>query len=92
MPDRTPALGLAAWLARIPLRPADVTRARWHALVLEWLRDDMALSSWLWSQLAAFMRAKGYYVLRASISHPEELAELRLSRPGAPGHVYFNSG
>jgi hypothetical protein len=72
-----PALGLAAWLARIPLRPANMSRAPWHALVLEWLREDMALSAWLWTRVAAFMRAKGYYVLRASISHPEELARLR---------------
>ncbi len=80
-----PALGLAAWLARIPLRPANMRRAPWHALVLEWLREDMVLSAWLWSRLAAFMRAKGYYVLRASISHPEELAGLRQAIPPPSG-------
>ncbi len=67
--------------ARIPLRPANMRRAHWLALVLEWLREDMALSAWIWSQLAAFMRAEGYYVLRASISHPKETRRTATSRP-----------
>ncbi len=85
-----PALGLAAWLARIPLRPANISRAHWHALVLEWLREDMALSAWLWTRVAAFMRAKGYYVLRASISHPEELARLR-EAVTPPGGIFTSN-
>jgi hypothetical protein len=73
-----PSLGLAAWLADIPLRPARMTLAQWQAQVLRWLDDDLALSAWLWSRLAQFMYDRGHFVLRSLVAHPVELAALRV--------------
>ncbi len=74
-----PALGLAAWLAGLPLRPPQMSRQRWHAQVLQWLDEDLELSAWIWARVAAFMRAKGHYVLHGAMGHPRELARWRFS-------------
>ena len=82
-----PALGLAAWLARIPLSPEKMNRALWHALVLEWLRQNMVLSAWLWIRLVVFVRAMATTCCEPSISHPDELDGLRQAVP-SPGGIF----
>lgn len=71
---RMPSLGLAGWLAHLPVQPSSMKSHAWHLQVLQWLRDDLSLSGDLWLQLARFMQAKGHYVLRTPIALPVALA------------------
>ena len=59
----TPAFGLAAWLARIPLRPLNITPQTWSKRVVQWLLDDLTLSAGLWVRMATFMSTRRYYLL-----------------------------
>lgn len=72
-----PALGLAGWLANLPLRPQGTLRHCWRSQVLEWLHEDLLLSAWMWSRIAAFMRSKGAYLLHGAMLNPRELAQSR---------------
>ena len=58
----TPAFGLAAWLARIPLRPLNIPPQTWRERVVRWLLDDLALSARLWVRMVAFMSTRRYYL------------------------------
>lgn len=69
-----PALGLIGWLARLPLRPASTATAAWHDQVLTWLRDDLELSAWVWSRVAAFMSSRRFYLLYGEAVRPAALA------------------
>lgn len=71
----TPALGLAGWLACLPILPRGTPTCHWQAQVLAWLEDDLALSARMWSRVAAFMRAKGTYVFQGAIVNLPELAQ-----------------
>ena len=68
-----PALGLVGWLARIPLRPANTAPAAWHDQVLTWLRDDLELSAWVWSRVAAIMSSRRFYLLYGEAVRPAPL-------------------
>ena len=78
-----PALGLAGWLANLPLRPQGTLRHCWRSQVLEWLHEDLLLSAWMWSRIAAFMRSKGAYLLHGAMVNPRELARSRCTQPTA---------
>ena len=86
-----PALGLAAWLAGLPLRPSHMSKQRWHAHVLQWLDEDLELSAWIWARVAVFMRAKGHYVLHGAMGHPRELARWRFSEKETGGIFTSNT-
>ena len=70
----TPAFGLAAWLARIPLRPLNTPPQSWSERVVRWLLDDLALSARLWVRMAAFMSTRRYYLLHGEAVSPAALA------------------
>ena len=70
----TPAFGLAAWLARIPLRPLNIPPQSWSERVVRWLLDDLALSARLWVRMAAFMSTRRYYLLYGEAVSPAALA------------------
>lgn len=75
----TPALGLTAWLATLPLRPPKTPKHQWHVQVRAWLRDDLSLSAWAWARMADFMRNKGHYVLHGAVVDPRDLAVLHVA-------------
>ena len=77
----TPALGLAGWLANLPLRPQGASRRDWQAQVLAWLEDDLVLSSWMWERIIAFMQAKGAYLLSSAMVDLQELAQRHRTEP-----------
>lgn len=70
----TPAFGLAAWLARIPLRPLGIHPQTWNERVTRWLLDDLCLSAKLWGRMAAFMSTRRYYLLYGEAVSPSALA------------------
>ena len=70
----TPAFGLAAWLARIPLRPLSTHPQTWSERVARWLLDDLCLSAKLWGRMAAFMSTSRYYLLYGEAVSPMALA------------------
>jgi hypothetical protein len=70
----TPAFGLAAWLARIPLRPLSTHPQTWSERVARWLLDDLCLSAKLWGRMAAFMSTRRYYLLYGEAVSPMALA------------------
>lgn len=70
----TPAFGLAAWLARIPLRPLSTHPQTWSERVARWLLDDLCLSAKLWGRMAAFMSTRRYYLLYGEAVSPSALA------------------
>ena len=86
-----PAFGLAAWLAYLPLRPPRTPRHQWHLQVLQWLAEDLVLSAWVWSRLAAFMHGKGFYVLHGALGHPKDLAQWRCHAGSAGGMFTSNA-
>ena len=73
----TPALGLTAWLACLAPRPDGMVRDRWHSQVLEWLKEDLRLSAWMWLRVAQFMRSKGCYLLHGPMVNPQDFAIAR---------------
>jgi len=73
----TPAFGLAAWLARIPLRPLNIAPQPWREGVVRWLLDDLALSAGLWVRMAAFMSTRRYYLLYGEAVSPVALVNER---------------
>lgn len=73
----TPALGLTAWLARLPARDQSTHRGQRNKQVLEWLKEDLRLSAWMWLQIARFMQAKGAYLLHGDMVNPQDLATAR---------------
>ena len=73
----TPAFGLAAWLARIPLRPLNIAPQTWSERVVRWLLDDLALSAKLRGRMAAFMSTRRYYLLYGEAVSPAALANQR---------------
>lgn len=73
----TPALGLAAWLARIPLRPLNIHPQTWSERVARWLLDDLSLSARLWGRMVAFMSTRRYYLLYGEAVSPTALATQR---------------
>ena len=73
----TPALGLTAWLACLAPRPDGMVRDRWHSQVLEWLKEDLRLSAWMWLRVAQFMRSKGCYLLHGAMVNPQDFAIAR---------------
>jgi hypothetical protein len=77
----TPAFGLAAWLACIPLRPSNTHPQTWSKRVGRWLLDDLCLSAKLWGRMAAFMSTRRYYLLYGEAASPSALA-LRHSKSG----------
>ena len=70
----TPAFGLAAWLARIPLGPLNIPPQTWRERVVRWLLDDLALSARLWVRMVAFMRTRRYYLLYGEAVSPTAIA------------------
>jgi|SRR5450755_413426 len=74
---------------RLQVRRAAV-RSRWRRRMLDWRREDITLSASLRSRLAGFMCAKGYYLLKAPTSHPEELSGLRQTIP-SPGGIFTSN-
>lgn len=70
----TPALGLAGWLASLPVRPQGTPSRRWQTQVLAWLEDDLVLAARMWGRIAAFMRAKGAYLLHGALVDLPQLA------------------
>ena len=73
----TPAFGLAAWLARIPLRPLNIHPQTWSERVARWLLDDLSLSARLWGRMATFMSTRRYYLLYGEAVSPTALATQR---------------
>jgi hypothetical protein len=73
----TPAFGLAAWLARIPLRPLNIAPQPWSEGMVRWLLDDLALSAKLWGRMAAFISTRRYYLLYGEAVSPAALANQR---------------
>lgn len=59
-----PATGLAAWLARLPIRSAAMSASDWRVQVQRWLTHDLTLSATLWLEVARFMSGCGTYLLR----------------------------
>ena len=70
----TPAFGLAAWLACIPLRPSNTHPQTWSERVARWLLDDLCLSAKLWGRMAVFMSTRRYYLLYGEAVSPSALA------------------
>ena len=77
----TPACGLVAWLARIPLRPLSTHPQTWNERVARWLLDDLCLSAKLWGCMAAFMSTRRFYLLYGEAVSPSALA-LRHAKDG----------
>ena len=73
----TPAFGLAAWLARIPLRPLNIAPQPWSERVVRWLLDALALSAGLWVRMVTFMSTCRYYLLYGEAVSPAALANQR---------------
>jgi len=73
----TAAFGLAAWLARTPLRPLNIAPQPWNERVVRWLLDDLALSAGLWVRMATFMSTRRYYLLYGEAVSPVALANER---------------
>ncbi len=65
-------------------------KQRWHAQVLQWLHEDLELSAWVWARIAAFMQAKGHYVLHGAMAHPRELAQWRCEE-GDTGGIFTSN-
>ena len=70
----TPAFGLAAWLARIPLQPLNMPLQTWRLRVAQWLLDDLALSARLWVRMTTFMSTRRHYLLYGDAVSPKALA------------------
>lgn len=73
----TPALGLTAWLASLAPRDQSTHRGLRNKQVLEWLKEDLRLSAWMWLRIARFMQAKGGYLLQGVMVNPQDLANAR---------------
>ena len=69
-----PAFGLAAWLANLPVHRPRTPKHECHAQVLAWLAEDLEVSAQMWRRVAAFMKAKGAYLLRSALVNLPELA------------------
>lgn len=69
-----PALGLMAWLSRIPVQPPSMPARDWHAQVTQWLLADLVLSAHIWHRIAAFMSSRRHYLLHGDAVSPATLA------------------
>lgn len=69
-----PAFGLAVWLANLPLHRPRTPEHERHAQVLAWLAEDLVVSALMWQRVAAFMKAKGVYLLCSALVDLPELA------------------
>lgn len=70
----TPALGLLSWFAYLPVRSRRFRAGQWHALVMQWLEQDLLNSYDAWMRIARFMRAHGSYVMHGAICPPFDFA------------------
>lgn len=73
----TPALGLIVWLASLAPRDQSTHRGLRNRQVLEWLKEDLRVSAWMWLRIARFMQAKGGYLLHGAMVNPKDLATAR---------------
>ena len=70
-----PAFGLAAWMANLPVRHTRTPKQQRHAQVLAWLIEDITVSAQLWQHVAAFMKAKGAYLVQSTLGDLTQLAK-----------------